>query len=272
MRNCIPEETLQASFDGELADHEAANVAAHLIECLNCSERARTVEAENLIVSKGLAIEFDSPIPTERLRERVASAVGGFQHANVSLAPPPLSQRLRELFSSFRPLAYASIVIAVLLAGFVAFLSLKKERTLTAPPVAVQVDPPNKPLAIAPQADEKQPTPGGSVLPAKRKGRSSIATKRHRSHERDAFSLAGRQYEYGIARLNEAIKVQPAMRPAVQVEYAYNMAVIDNAIATGRAVARRNPRDPQANQFLLDAYQSKVDLMNQIANAPVREE
>ncbi|HKO96817.1 MAG TPA: hypothetical protein VJU86_07495 [Pyrinomonadaceae bacterium] len=275
MRNCIPEETLQASFDGELADNEAATVAAHLIECLNCAELARTVEAENLIVSKGLAIEFDSTIPTERLRERVASAVGGFQHASMSLAQPPLSQRARELFSSFRPLAYASIVIAVLLAGFVAFLSLKKERTLTAPPVAVQVDSQNKPLAIATAASENQPTPGGaSVLPAKRKRRSSLATKRNRNHEPDAFSLAWqqRQYEYGIARLNDAIKIQPAMRPSVQVEYAYNMAVIDNAIASGRVVARRNPKDPHANQFLLDAYQSKVDLMNQVANAPVRED
>ena len=60
MRNCIPEETLQAWFDGELADNEAATVAAHLIECLNCAEEARTVEAENLIVSKGLAFEFEA--------------------------------------------------------------------------------------------------------------------------------------------------------------------------------------------------------------------
>jgi len=101
-----------------------------------------------------------------------------------------------------------------------------------------------------------------------------MAARRNGNHESDAFSLTWqeRQYEYGIARLNDAIKIQPAMRPSVQVEYAYNMAVIDNAIATGRAVARRNPKDPLANQFLLDAYQSKVDLMNQIANSRVREE
>lgn len=272
MRNCIPEETLQASFDGELAGNEAATVAAHLIECLNCAERARTVEAENLIVLKGLAMEFDSPIPTERLRERVTSAVGGFRHASVSLTQPSLAQRARELFSSFRPLAYASIVIAVLFAGFVAFLSLKKERTLPAPAVAVQPDSGKKPLAVATATNENQPTTPVSVLPAKRKARSSIVTKRNQNHEPEAFSLAERQYEYGIARLNDAIKVQPAMRPSVQVEYAYNLAVLDNAIATGRAVARRNPKDPQANQFLLDAYQSKVDLMNQVANARASEE
>src|SRR5687768_1541357 len=102
-RNCIPEETLQAWFDGELADNEAATIAAHLIECLNCAEGARTVEAENLIVSKGLALQFDQTIPTEQLRERVATAVAASQRESLAPARPALSQRARELFSSFRP-------------------------------------------------------------------------------------------------------------------------------------------------------------------------
>ncbi|MCA1607689.1 MAG: zf-HC2 domain-containing protein [Acidobacteria bacterium] len=274
MRNCIPEETLQAWFDGELADNEAATVAAHLIECANCAEGARTVEAENLIVSKGLAIEFEATIPTERLRQRVVTAVAGLQYASMSRARPTLSQRARELFSSFRPLAYASIVAAVLLGGFVAFLSLKKERTLTAPPEVVRRDSGNVPSTKATASNEKPPSLNASPLPAKRNVRRSTAIKRSQNYEPDAFSLAWqqRQYDYAIARLNDAIKVQPAMRPSVHVEYAYNMAVIDNAIATGRAVARRNPGDPHATQFLLDAYQSKVDLMNQVANARVREE
>ena len=274
MRNCIPEETLQAWFDGELADNEAASVAAHLIECLKCADGARTVEAENLIVSKALAIEFDPTIPTERLRERVATAVAAFERASMSPARPTLSQRARELFSSFRPLAYSSVVAAVLLGGFVAFLSLKNEGIPTAPPEEVRSDSQNVPLAIASASGEEPPKPDTSLLPAKRKARKSMAIKQGRIYEPDAFSLAWQQsqYEYAIAGLTDAIKIQPAMRPSVQVEYAYNIAVIDNAIATGREVARRNPRDPHASQFLLDAYQSKVDLMNQIANARVREE
>ena len=274
MRNCISEETFQAWFDGELADNEAATVAAHVIECLNCAEAARTVEAENLIVSKGLAIEFDRTIPTERLRERVNTAVAGLQHASMWPAPPSLLQRARELFSSFRPLGYASAVAAILLVGFVVFLSLKNERTLIAPPDAVRSDSWNVPLAIASASGEKPPKPDASPLPTKREGRKAMAIKRSRNYEPDAFSLTWqqRQYDYAIARLDEAIKVQPAMRPSVQVEYAYNMAVIDNAIVTGREVARRNPRDPQATQFLRDAYQSKVDLMNQIATARLPQE
>ncbi|HKO45576.1 MAG TPA: zf-HC2 domain-containing protein [Pyrinomonadaceae bacterium] len=275
MRNCIPEETLQAWFDGELADNEAAIVATHLTECLNCAEGARTVEAENLIVSKGLAFEFDGTIPTERLRERVVTAVAGLQHAGISTGRLSLSQRARELFSSFRPLAYASIVIAVLLGGFVVFTSWKKEQpTRTTPPEVVRSNSVKVPSSNATASNEKPPTHKPSASPEKRNDRRSIAIKRSRPDEPDAFSLAWQQrlYDYAISRLDEAIRVQPAMRPSVQVEYAYNMAVIDNAIATGRLVARRNPGDPHATQFLLDAYQSKVDLMNQIANPRVRDE
>src|SRR5918993_3346412 len=169
MRNCIPEENLQAWFDGELADNNAATVAAHLIECLNCAEAARTVEAENLIVSKGLASEFDSRIPSERLRQRVATAIAEFQHAGISTARLPLSQRARELFSSFRPLAYVSIVIAVVLGGFVTFILLKKEQTMTTPPQVVRSDSVKVPSSNATASNEKPPTHNASASPTKRK-------------------------------------------------------------------------------------------------------
>jgi hypothetical protein len=93
--------------------------------------------------------------------------------------------------------------------------------------------------------------------------------RRANASEPDARSLAWqeRQYESAIAKLHEALKTQPPMRPALQVEYEYNMAVIDNAIATTRDAASKNPKDPLANQFMLAAFQSKVDFMNQIADA-----
>ena len=54
MRNCIDEGVLQTWFDGELTANEAANITAHLHECARCAEGARTLEAENLILSEGL--------------------------------------------------------------------------------------------------------------------------------------------------------------------------------------------------------------------------
>ena len=59
------------------------------------------------------------------------------------------------------------------------------------------------------------------------------------------------------------------MRPALQVEYERNLAVVDRAIAATRSAAKSNPNDPDAADFMFAAYQSKVDLLNTIADARV---
>jgi hypothetical protein len=45
---------------------------------------------------------------------------------------------------------------------------------------------------------------------------------------------------------------------------------VDEAIAQTRVVAQRNPNDKDAADFLLYAYQSKVDLMNTVAEQAQR--
>jgi len=273
MRNCIQEGTLQAWVDGELAVDQAAKVAAHVNDCLECAESAREVEAENLIVTERLATEFSTAIPTERLRERVEKAVNSFNQARVPVVNQLRSRAVRQFFS-FRTLAYVSIAAAILLGGFVGFGFLTKERSA---PVTAKNNSATQGNSFSPappisQSPTLEPTP--TSAPRKTKAvRGSKAVNRGPAYEADARSLSWQeqQYDYAISKLNEAIKIQPPLRPSLQVEYEYNMAVIDNEIATSREVARRNPSDLQAAQFMLAAYQSKVDLMNQIANAPVPE-
>ncbi len=59
------------------------------------------------------------------------------------------------------------------------------------------------------------------------------------------------------------------MRPSLRVEYERNLAVVDRAIAATRTAAKSNPTDPDAADFMFAAYQSKVDLLNTIADARV---
>jgi hypothetical protein len=271
MRKCIDEGTLQAWFDGELAADKAASVATHLHDCLQCAEAARRVKAENLVVSEALATEFAAAIPTERLRQRVETAVTAFHEASMPAVRQSRAHGRLGFFASFRPLAYVSIAAAILLAGFLGFVYLKKER---AAPGAARNDSPSVRPAISKGSTEQPqisiPLPPRSI----KKVRGSKATSRSRADEPDARSLLWqeRQYGYAIAKLTEAIKIQAPMRPSLRVEYEYNMAVIDNAIATSREAARKNPNDPQATELMLAAYQSKLDLMNQFANARVLEE
>jgi hypothetical protein len=269
MRDCISEGTLQAWFDRELGPDAVAKVAAHLNVCIRCAELARGVAAENEVVGDALATEFAAAIPTERLRQRLQTAVAALDRPNASMASPAHWRAIREWFGSLRPLAYASMT-TILVAGFLGVVYIKKEQVPVSP---VQNESAEKSAAIAKQPTRQSDTAALHALPAIPKVRRSNMIRRSRPSEPDALSLSWqqRQYDYAIARLSEAIKVQPVMRPALRVEYEYNMAVIDNAIATGRDAARRNPTDPQAAQLMLAAYQSKVDLMNQVANARVSE-
>jgi negative regulator of sigma E activity len=270
MRSCIYEETLQAWFDGELAADEAAKVTAHLNTCVRCAEAARTVEAENLMLSEALATEFAAAVPTERLRQRVEAAVAELHHASVPGIGQSRGQSrwraAREFFASWRPLAYASIAAAILIAGVLGLVYLRKEPVT---PYTAQKTSAEAPPVISQGTTEPPPNPA-SLLPSKiEKVRKSKPAHRSPASEPEAMTLLWqeRQYNYAIARLNEAINIQPPMRPSVQVEYEYNMAVFDSAIASGRDAARKHPEDPQATQFMLAAFQSKIDLMTQIANA-----
>jgi hypothetical protein len=79
-----------------------------------------------------------------------------------------------------------------------------------------------------------------------------------------------RTYLQTIAKLDSTIKSsKKRMRPALQVEYERNLAVVDRAIAATRSAAKSNPNDPDAADFMFSAYQSKVDLLNTIADARV---
>lgn len=272
MKNCVDEGILQTWFDGELRTDEAAAVAAHVKTCADCAAMARVVEAENLLLSEGLAGEFAAPVPSERMRQRLDLAVAEIERPRVTPVGEPFWRPLAEFFGSFRPMAYASVAAMILLVAIVGFVYLKGSRNQTQPSIAQQGSPApvNPAPKQSPEQVVKQPeeiaTPNGP-------GSSKLAVanpksiRRPKAAEPNPTTIAERQYEDAIAKLDDALKSQPPMRPALQVEYEYNLAVIDNAIKSTRDAAKKSPKDPLANQFMLAAYQSKVDFMNQIADA-----
>ena len=273
MKNCIEEGLLQAWFDGEVPADEAAKVAAHLNVCSACAATASAVEAESLTLREALAPEFAANVPSERLRARVDSTVAALRQANTRAVRASRWDAFTEFFGSFRPLAYASVAAVILVAAIAGFVFLKKQEktTLVAggnPPVERPAQQ-QSPAPAAPQPHDDAVKPGPSESPKLAVVRKPKPAKRTRAEEPDAMSLAWqqRQYEYAIAQLDEALKYQQPMRPALQVEYEYNMAVANSTIAATREAAKKNPKDPLANQSMLTAYQSKVDLMNEVAQA-----
>ncbi|HEX5703213.1 MAG TPA: hypothetical protein VFX97_08460 [Pyrinomonadaceae bacterium] len=272
MRKCIDEGTLQAWFDGELDANAGADVAAHLHGCIHCGEAAGTLEVENLILSQGLAAEFVEAVPTERLRQRVKSAAASeLPVTNGPAINGSWVNAVRNLLPSFRAVAYASIAAAILIAGILLAVNLRKER----PAPSVEIVKPTEVIVPTPQTTTPEPpqeavASGPSRKPAPRRPKPS---RSRRTSEPDAMSLAWQenQYQKAFSQLTEAIKAQAPLRPSLQFEYEYNLAMIDNAIISARQGARKNPKDPLAAQSMLAAYQSKIDLMNGLVQGRVSE-
>lgn len=75
-------------------------------------------------------------------------------------------------------------------------------------------------------------------------------------------------YREAIASLTKAVEAggDAVMTPRVRIEYERNIALLDRAIEDTRRVALRNPKNRDAVDFLMTAYQSKVDLLMTVAD------
>ncbi|HEX5966423.1 MAG TPA: hypothetical protein VFY51_10855 [Pyrinomonadaceae bacterium] len=286
MTRCLDEATLQSYFDGELSAQLMERASSHLASCVTCAAAARELAEETALMTSALAVEFDESVPTQALRERIDAAVLGERVANVgSVEKFGLFASLANVFSfsSQRNLGYASLVVVL---AFGAILAVVKFRQSQVQPsttnTQASVTTPDSNVPKTPEVgsnrnEQVASNEGGSVVPDLRpfvKPTGPRRTSAPKTEAGEAVSnhvklLPGeRSYLQAIARLDSTIKSNKnSMRPSLQVEYERNLAVVDRAIAATRNAAKSNPSDPDAADFMFAAYQSKVDLLNTIADA-----
>jgi len=292
MRQCLDEGMLQSYFDGELSTSMAENATLHIASCATCSSAARELEQENALLSEAFAFELEESVPTERLRRKVDAAITGIQVARPIVArPSAVSNFLSSLSSLFsfnpqRALGYAALLVVL---AFAVIFGLAKLRSSVPNPQQAS----NQPVTISPVVSpvNVNPTPinnpgaPSDVVATATQTRSSKIDKSVGSPNRAPRATAvkfvpknepirllpgERSYLQTIARLDTTINEgKKNMRPALQVEYERNLAVVDRAIAATRNAAKNNPSNPDAADFMFAAYQSKVDLLNTIADARV---
>lgn len=284
MTRCLDEAKLQSYFDGELPIEQMESVTSHLASCATCAAAARELEEESALVMSALAAEFEASVPTERLRQRIDGAVLGDR-----LAIARSSQKTSGFFSGLfnfgtqRALGYASLAIVL---AFGAIFAVVKMKSTPVPPnqeVASGQKTPatdnrvdNTPAPIASNSSQNTPPTIKIETPVKPASNPTFRPVKYMPNKAEPKPapvklLPGeRAYLQTIARLDSTIKSnKKTMRPALQVEYEQNLAVVDRAIAATRSAAKSNPNDPDAADFMFAAYQSKVDLLNTIADARV---
>lgn len=293
MRECLDEGILQSYFDGELSGDQMESATSHLASCSACSAIARELEGEINLVSTALAHEFDAAVPTERLRKRIDAAVAGAQRASRARSEVH-SSSVRSLWQSLSALlaftpqqtfGYAALVVVMSFAAIFGIIQWQQTPPSQAPvSVAVKgtlgtspVKPGNgseeTPVAVAPLVAN-----AGNPLEIRKAGQPvgrRVRPVKPRSADvnptvAQVKLLPGeRSYLKTIAALDSTIKGngRRPMTPALQAEYERNLALVDRALAATRSAAKKNPNDPEAAEFMFTAYQSKVNLLNTVADA-----
>lgn len=287
MTRCLDEAKLQSYFDGELSIDLMESVTSHLASCVTCAAAARELEEETALFTTALSAEFEASVPTERLRQRIDAAVSGERFA-IAQATEKQSG-LAAFFNGFlnfgtgRTLGYASLAVVIAFAGIIGVVMMRTE-TPVAPNVATNND---KAVVNAPNPAQSPSVDVTTVSNQTSKENQTTAVARPSAQSSKVQTprrikastvpappepvklLPGeRSYLQTIARLDSTIKSNPKeMRPSLRAEYERNLAVVDRAIAATRTAAKSNPNDPDAADFMFAAYQSKVDLLNTIADA-----
>ena len=288
MTRCLDEGKLQSYFDGELSIEMMETVTSHLASCATCAAAARELEEESALLMSALTAEFESSVPTERLRERIDAAVFGDRIAVASASGKAtgLAGFFAGLlnFGTQRTLGYASLAVVLAFAAIMAVVKMNgtnnKVAVVSTPAPDKNQTADNGQVAQAGPAQQSgiqqpiaisNPPVKASAVPAHKPARFVAASTAPAPAPQRVKLLPGeRSYLQAIARLDSTINSnKKSMRPSLQVEYERNLAVVDRAIAATRSAAKSNPNDPDAADFMFAAYQSKVDLLNTIADARV---
>jgi anti-sigma factor RsiW len=296
---------IQSYADGELSLEMMETLRTHISACAACADALREVEQETAIMATAFAPEMSLSVPTVRLRERLDVAIAGLQ-TSVPAATVNRDSSLRAwLGSLFAPLSFApsrqAISFASLAAAAVAFAlifsvvffrgtggSEQAREVKKALPVAISIPELKAPEATVPVEEEDINRGGLVAVNNKRAKKSQPRIQRYREEERapvktnetiaskqpapappkDPLLPGERSYLTAIASLTTTLETSEggSLKPSLRAEYERNLAVVDQAIEATRRAARSNPRDEDAATFLLVAYQSKVDLLNTVAD------
>jgi hypothetical protein len=300
---CLTEEVIQQFVDGELSPERTEDAAAHLAACDDCAQLLDEVEQGNALLMEAFAPEMSLSVPTLRMRERLDAAIAGLEPQPRALrSEATVSSGLRHWFGSlfgsfsFTPqqaFGFASIAVVVAFAAIFAVIQLRQKQDTPAATAGTQapstVSPVSTPVVEKPTPEVANVSATPDVNQGIRTGSRPASSNRRlerfgntvakRVEPKDVQSpnqpspapklLPGEKgYLEAIASLTTAIDTNKddVLKPAVRADYERNLAVVDQAIASTRQQAKRNPNDRDAAEFMYTAYQNKIELLSAVAD------
>jgi hypothetical protein len=273
---------LDEFVDGELDSETQVRVAGHIAKCHECSASVETLRKE-----AALYATYDRELDVSpELWAGVASRIGA--DAPASSGGSVLSfRRLLRLPQRNQILAAiaASLLLAALAASFAVLRDTgesKHEPVVQSPNVPTPALPP---VVEGPRPDSvgAEPTPPNHVAaapqprtrvrhePARRREPKSGESASSPSAPLVAVQSAEREYKRALQVLaKDADATRQGLTPELRASVDKTLASLDRNIEGTRAAAYENPKDPVAAQYMMSAYQQKLDALQDIASLSSR--
>ena len=290
---CCDEGAIQAFLDGELDSDALERVARHTASCADCALLLREAEADSAFAFSALGEEFNSLVPTERIRTNLYDAIARIDKPRTSFW-----QRISGGQFSF---ANPSVVVfggLLIVFGIFATLLIQRETQNAPNTMATTKDTPaeskkpteiefkrilpveNAPVKVAAAKQiiiAKRQSVSTNIIVEKAAYQPKIENsiyKATRVNQKTPFvaeakndALLGEEnYVKTIQTLTDTVnsRKENVLRPSEQIAFAREMAVVDNAISEMRKEVRTNPKNESAKQVLRSSYQNKIDLLNSV--------
>ena len=265
--------------DGALDQKAAARVTAHTASCGECASFYQEMSREQEVYARYQRDVEVSPALWASIETRIKQ--------ERSSQPEGLISRLREqlagVFSAPRlSPAFAALLVIVAI-GVTVFVmsrlntSRPKQIAQGNDNTSVSTPDQNKNASVpAPKAPEDANDstvatvpPGGASDPLKTpapvvnpKSRTSVALT-----PAQLVRDAEQKYLAAIAMLSRDVnRRRSQLDPMMLARFDASLSEIDRTISETRLVARQNPGDPIALQYLLAAYSKKVDVLREMTN------
>lgn len=291
---CYDEGAIQAFLDGELASEQLENVARHVALCDECALLLQAAEEESAFAFSMLDTEFNTLVPTERIRANLYQAISEFEKPKVSFRQRYFN--FARLFANPSITAFAGLLIV---AGMFAIVwNFRNQETSAPVETAGVIQLKQVQTTVAPVRGNADETSTASVQPVSKKGENLAAPRSAKIASTDfqpkfqnakysvespkvktavrnpnpapaeSQLLSGEDtYLKTIATLKKTVDgtKDETMRPSARVTFEKDLAVVNDAIAKMQTEVRKNPKNEAAKEILRSSYQNKIDLLNSVA-------
>lgn len=301
MNNCFDEGTIQAFLDGELTGGAREAVARHVAVCDACARLLDEAERDSALAFAALEVEFNALVPTERIRTSLYERIAEIEKPRQSFW-----RRLAGVFAPSGDFGFGSPVIAsfaglILICGLLAIIFTNRQANdeiAAASPASSAdsvrqalpessaseelqkgaADAPNNKAVVREIPADKSPS---SAEPARVErikftpARQSRPNAKRDAARRDDSIIAKEPYLLGeetyiktIATLTEQVEArkEEILNPSARVAFESDLAVVNDAINKMKKEVRRNPGNEAARHVLRNSYQTKIDLLNSVAD------